>query len=144
MTFGVIGKEEPLLAELLMLAFQAAGHECLIFEDVDEATCVLHSIQVDAFVVDIHVRGRDCLDWLETMAAIRPDFPSRTLLLAQAALPPETAARTEKLGAEVLRRPLTIGEVERLVTGRLEKAQSTRASLASWGRKDASPSGFVN
>ena len=114
MTFGVIGKEQPLLAELLMLAFQAAGHDCLVFEDVDEATCVLHSIHVDSFV------------------------------LAQAALPPETAARTEKLGAEVLRRPLTIVEVERLVRGRLEKAQSTRASLASWGRKDASPFGLVN
>jgi DNA-binding NtrC family response regulator len=144
MTFGVIGKEQPLLAELLMLAFQAAGHDCLIFEDTDQATCVLHKIRVDSFVLDIHVSGRNSLDWLETMAATRPDLPSRTLLLAHDAVPPETAARTEKLGAEILPSPLTIVEVERLVRRRLKKAQFTRASLASPGREHLSPSGLLN
>jgi DNA-binding response OmpR family regulator len=144
MTFGVIGKEQPLLAELLMLAFQSTGHECLLFEDTDQATRILHAIRVDSIVLDIHLRDRKSLDWLETMAATWPDLPSRTLLLAHAAVPPETAARIEKLGAEVIPRPRSIIGVQRVVVGRLRKAQFERASRARRGVPQASLSGLVN
>jgi DNA-binding response OmpR family regulator len=128
MTFGVIGKEQPLLAELLMLGFQSAGHECLLFEDTDQATRILHAIRVDSIVLDIHLRDRNSLDWLETMSATWPDLPSRTLLLAHSSVTPETALRIQKLGAEVLPGPLSIDGVERVVMERLEKAQFTRRS----------------
>jgi DNA-binding NtrC family response regulator len=144
MTFGVIGKEQPLLAELLMLAFQSAGHECLLFEDTDQATRVLHAIRVDAIVLDIYRGDRDNLDWLETMVTTWPDLASRTLLLAHNAVTPETAARIRKLGAEVIPRPLSIVGVQRVVMERLEKAHVERTSR---GRRDLEQEpfpGFVN
>jgi DNA-binding response OmpR family regulator len=144
MTFGVIGKEQPLLAELLMLAFQSTGHECLLFEDTDQATRILHAFRVDSIVLDINVRDRNSLDWLESMAATWPDLPSRTLLLAHDTVTPETAARIEKLGADVIAGPLSIVGVQRVVVGRLQKAHSERASRARHGMPQASPSGLVN
>jgi DNA-binding response OmpR family regulator len=144
MTFGVIGKEQPLLAELLMLAFQSAGHECLLFEDTDQATRILHAIRVDSIVLDIHLGDRDNLAWLETMVATWPDLPSRTLLLAHDAVTPETAARIQKLGADVIPRPLSIVGVQRVVMERLQKAHVERAGR---GYRDPEPEplpGFVN
>ena len=144
MTFGVIGKEEPLLAELFMLAFQSAGHECLLLEDTDHATRILHAIQVDSIVLDINLRDPYSLDWLETMVATWPDLPSRTLLLANATVEPETAERIKKLGAEVILRPLSILGVEGVIAERLEKARAERESRTRRRPERTSLSGFVN
>jgi len=123
-TFGVIEKDEPLLAELIALAFESAGHHCLVFQGVDHASRVLHAIHVDAIVLDLHMAGGNGLDWLESMAATRPDFASRTLLLTEAPLTNDEAARIEKLGAEVVYRPFSLVGVELIVMGRLQKARS--------------------
>jgi len=144
MTFGVIGKEQPFLAELLVLAFQSTGHECLLLEDTDQATRILRAIRVDSIVLDIDLRERDSLDWLETMVATWPDLPSRTLLLAHAKLPPETAARIEKLGADVVTRPLSIVEVQRVVMERLQKARVERVRFGRQDTDHESLPGFVN
>jgi DNA-binding response OmpR family regulator len=127
MTFGVVGKSEPLLSELLVLAFQSAGHDCLILEDTNHATRILQAIHVDSIVLDINTPGRSGIEWLEEMVATWPDLPARTLLFANTALTAEMAARIEKLGADVVVRPLSIIAVERVVLGRVEKAQFVRA-----------------
>lgn len=144
MTFGVIGKEEPLLAELFMLAFQSTGHECLLLEDTDHATRILHAIQVDSIVLDINLRDPNSLDWLESMVATWPDLPSRTLLLANATVEPETAERIKKLGAEVILRPLSILGVEGVIAERLEKARFKRKSWEHRRPERTPLSGFVN
>jgi len=134
MTFGVIEHGEPLLTELIALAFKSAGHKCLIFKDTYHAAVILQAIHLDSIVLDIQMPSRNGLDWLETMAEIHPDLPSRTLLLAQSAVTPETAARVQKLGAEIVVRPLSIIAVERVVMGRLE-----RAGFATSGRRRCDP-----
>ena len=144
MTFGVIGKEEPLLAELFMLAFESAGHECLLLKDTDHATRVLHAIQVDAIVLDINLHDPTSLDWLESMAATWPDLPSRTLLLANAAVTPEIAERIRKLGADLVLRPLSILGVEGVITERVHKARVESAGRGRLGSKPASLAEFVN
>jgi len=123
MTFGVIEHEEPLLAELIALAFESAGHECLIFKDTYHAAVILQAIHLDSIVLDIQMPSRDGLHWLEHMAESHPDLPSRTLLLAQTAVTPELAARVRRLGAEVTVRPFSIIDVERVVMARLERAR---------------------
>ena len=127
MTFGVIEKEEPLLAELLALAFESAGHNCLVFEGVEHASRVLHAIHVDAIVLDLHMAGRSGLDWLESMAVSRPDLGARTLLMTDAPLTRDELSRIEKLGAEVVYRPFSLVGVELIVMGRLQKARSELA-----------------
>ena len=121
MTFGVIEQEAPLLAELIALAFEAAGHDCLLLKDTEHATRILRAIHLDSIVLDVQRSGRNGVDWLETMAEIHPDLPSRTLLLADAAVTSEEAARIKKLGAEVVVTPLSIVEVELVVMSRLKK-----------------------
>jgi DNA-binding response OmpR family regulator len=120
-TFAVIEQEAPLVAELIALAFEAAGHDCLLLKDTDHAARILRAIHLDSIVLDVQRPGRNGVDWLETMSEIHPDLPSRALLLADAAITSEEEARIKKLGAEVVVTPLSIVEVELVVMSRLEK-----------------------
>jgi DNA-binding response OmpR family regulator len=122
-TFGVLGKDQPLLAELIALAFESAGHDCLVFEDIEHATRVVRSIRVDSIVLTIRAAGGNGLDWLEGLGAIHPDLPSRTLLLTHTALTADESARIERLGAEVVSTPSSVTDVEQIVMGRLQRAR---------------------
>lgn len=144
MTFGVIEKEEPLLAELIALAFESAGHDCLVLEDIDHATRILEAIHVDAIVLDIHMPGRNGLDWLESMHPTWPDLPSRTLLLTRIPLTPDEMGRVRKLGAEVVARPVSVVGVERVVMERLRKARSGCVAGPKHVRKQESSYELLN
>ena len=141
MTFGVIETEVPFLADLIALAFESADHDCLVFKDVDHATRILNAIHVDSIVLDIHMPGRNALDWLEGMTNRWPDLPSRTLLFTHAALTPDEAARIKRLGAEVVFRPFSFVGVKQVVRGRLLKARSEQpgglceAARRRWPRR---------
>jgi DNA-binding response OmpR family regulator len=124
MTFAIIEKEEPILGQLIALAFESAGHDCLVLKDGTHAARVLRAIRLDSIVVDIQMPGMNGVDWLEAMITRWPDLPSRTLLLTHAALTDREAVRIKTLGAEVVFRPLSIESVRRLVLRRLQKAGS--------------------
>jgi DNA-binding response OmpR family regulator len=124
-TFGVIEKEEPILGQLIALAFESAGHDCLVLKDGVQAARILRAIRLDAIVVDIDMPGLNGIDWLETMAATWPDLPARTLLLTGTALTDGDVVRIRTLGAEVASRPLSIESVNRLVRTRLQRVGST-------------------
>jgi two-component system response regulator AtoC len=143
-TFGVIARKEPLLAELLALAFQSAGHDCLILKDVDHATRVLAAIRIDSIVLDIHMPGWNGLDWLETVAMTWPDLPSQTLLLTTTSLTPGEAARIERLGAQTVLRPISIVGVEQVVMARLRNAQCEPMGGARRGWGPDSPAHLVH
>lgn len=123
MTFGVLGNDEPLLAQLIALAFESAGHDCLVFKDIEHATRVVRSIRIDSIVLAVRAAGGNRLDWLECLGAIHPDLPSRTLLLTHTALTSDESARIERLGADVVSTPASVIGVERIVSERLQKAQ---------------------
>ena len=132
MTFGVIGKDEPLLAELIALAFESVGHDCLVFDDIEQAARILSAIRLDAILLAIHTAAGSGVDWLEALGAIQADLPSRALLLTNAALTPEEAARIEMLGAEVTGRPRSVVGVEKVVMGRLKKARREWSHRLRW------------
>lgn len=144
MTFGVIEKEEPLVAELIALAVESAGHDCLVFKDVDHAAGILHAIHLDAIVLHIHMPGRSGLDWLEAMVTTWPDLPSRTLLLTTSELTPTEATRVKNLGADVEVGPFSLAGVEMVVTGRLQKARFAEAGGSNRGRMPAVPPELLN
>ena len=108
-------RPDPVTGSRAVPIYQTGAY---VFEDTDHATRILHAFHLDSIVLDVHLG----LDWLETMAATRPDLPSRALLLTRAALTPDESARIERLGAEVVRKPLSVIGVERVVMGRLQKA----------------------
>jgi DNA-binding response OmpR family regulator len=134
-TFGVIEKDEPILGQLIALAFEAAGHDCLVLRDGAHAARILRAIRLDSIVVDIQRPGLNGVEWLETVVATWPDLPSRTLLLTHTALTPGETARINRLGADVVFRPLSIASVKRLVLGRLQKAGSKPAGGSQLDRE---------
>ena len=144
MTFGVIEKEEPLVAELIALAVESAGHDCLVFKDLDHAAGILQAIHLDAIVLDLRMPGRNGLDWLEAMVTTWPDLPSRTLLLANSALTADEEIRVRSLGAEVVVGPLGFAGLERVVTRRVQKAQSERTDRPLRGLRPATRFRYVN
>ena len=129
MTFGIVATEEPLLAELISLAFESAGHNCFVFKDVDQAARILDALRLDALVLDLRLSGRSGLDWLEVAVATRPDLPARTLLLTPTTTTSDEAARIAALGVEVARRPASVIDVERFVMDRLRRAHERPAEF---------------
>jgi DNA-binding response OmpR family regulator len=121
-TFGVVAAEEPLVAELIALAFESAGHVGIVFKDLAHATRILQDFHVDSIVLDLHMPDGSGLDWLEAMATTWPDLPSRTLLLTRTPLSIDEATRVRRLGVEVAKRPFSLFAVERVVTGHLRYA----------------------
>jgi DNA-binding response OmpR family regulator len=132
MTFGVIGKENPFLAEMIALACESVGHDCLVLKDLAHVTRILHAFRVDMLVLDIQRPGVNGLDWLEIMAPSWPDLPSRTLLLASAELTPGEEARVKRLGADVVAKPSSFQDIALAVMERLEKARPDQ--LPRYGR----------
>ena len=144
MTFGIIEKGEPLLTELIVLAFESAGHYCLVFKDADHATRALQTTHVDSIVLSIHMPGQNGVDWLESMATHWPDLPSRTLLLTGTGLTPDEAARITRLGAEVAFRPFSLVGIELVVIARLRKAGCESAGPSPHRREPAIPAELLN
>ena len=133
-TFGVIEKNETFLGPLIALAFESAGHDCLVLRDGDHAARILNAIRLDSIVVDIQIPGANGVDWLEAINATWPDLPSRTLLLTHTALTSGDVLRIKRLGAEVAFRPLSIHSIKQLVVGRLRRAMSNPTGLPQMDR----------
>ena len=144
MTFGVIAKDEPMMGQLIALAFQAVGHDCLVLRDAAHAARILRTIRLDSIVVDVRMPDLNGVDWLETVVATWPDLPSRTLLLTDTVLAPDEILRVEKLGAEVLFKPLSIESVRLLVLERLQKAGSGSFPASLRGREHGDPVPLLN
>lgn len=128
MTIGVVENEEPVLAELIALAFESAGHDCLILRNLDAAPRVLRTFRVDSIVLDLHMPGRNGLDWLESAVDTWPGLVSRALLLTDSIVTTDEAARIERLGADLALKPLSLLGVGLVVAGHLDMVRSKRAA----------------
>lgn len=121
MTVGVVQHDERPAADLIALACETVGIDCLVFRSFAHATRVLHAIRVDAFILDLATPGVDGLDWLETANELWPGLPRRTLLLAGSALAPGDAERASRLGAEIVSRPRSVVDAIDCVVERLQR-----------------------
>jgi DNA-binding response OmpR family regulator len=111
--------DEPFLAELVQEILQAKGHRCVLARSAAEADAVLEVEPVDGMVVDMHMPGRNGLDWLEDIARLHTDLVKKTLVITGSDLSPETYARTRKLGADLLPKPFRIEDLVDAVSRRL-------------------------
>jgi DNA-binding NtrC family response regulator len=84
-----------------------------------EADAVLAVELVDGMVVDLHMPGRNGLEWLEEIALVQPDLVRSTLVITGSDLSPETYARTRRLGADLLPKPFRIEDLVDAVSRRL-------------------------
>ena len=123
-TFCVIEGDKSLLTRMIALTCESEGHHCLVLKDIAHVSRILHTIRVDALVLDVERPGLNALDWLETMAPSWPDLPSRTLILAESELKPRDVARIQELGVEVVSSPFSPLDVELVVIDRLQRPQA--------------------
>ena len=111
--------DEPFLAELVQEILEAKGHRCVLARGAAEADAVLAVEPVDGMVVDLHMPGRNGLEWLEEVALARPDLVQSTLVITGSDLSPETYARTRRCGADLLPKPFRIEDLVDAVSRRL-------------------------
>jgi DNA-binding response OmpR family regulator len=113
--------DEPFLAELVQEILEAKGHRCVLARSAAEADAVLAVEPVDGMVVDLHMPGRNGLEWLEEIALARPELAHATLVITGSDLSPETYARTRRCGADLLPKPFRIEDLVDAVSRRLKR-----------------------
>jgi len=111
--------DEPFLAELVQEILEAKGHRCVLARTAAEADAVLAVEAVDGMVVDLHMPGRNGLEWLEEIALTHPGLAESTLVITGSDLSPETYARTRRCGADLLPKPFRIEDLVDAVSRRL-------------------------
>jgi DNA-binding response OmpR family regulator len=111
--------DEPFLAELVQEILEAKGHRCVLARSAADADGVLAVEAVDGMVMDLHLPGRNGLEWLEETAIARPELARRTLVITGSDLSPETYARTRRCGADLLPKPFRIEDLVDAVSRRL-------------------------
>jgi DNA-binding response OmpR family regulator len=111
--------DEAFLAELVQEILEAKGTRCILARNASEADSVLATEAVHGMVVDLHLPGRNGLDWLEEVALARPELVRRTLVITGSDLSPETYARTRRCGADLLPKPFRIEDLVDAVSRRL-------------------------
>ena len=77
-----------------------------------EADHVLAAQPVEGITLDVRMPGRDGLDWLGALSAVRPELARRTLVITGTALSPGDCRHLAHCGASMLAKPF---EVEDLV-----------------------------
>jgi DNA-binding response OmpR family regulator len=120
---------ESFLAELVKLALEADGHECVTATNVEEASEFLRSVRFDLLALDLDEGYLNSFPWLEATILGHPELQGRTFVLASRPLEAAEATRVRACGAQVIRKPFTLHELRdtvRIMTPAGEKRASAR------------------
>lgn len=115
--------DEPFLAELVQEILEAKGHRCVLARSADEADAVLAVEAINGMVVDLHMPGRNGLEWLEQISLLNSELVQRTLVITGSDLSPETYARARRCGADLLPKPFRIEDLVDAVSRRLSSKE---------------------
>ncbi len=110
--------------EVIQDLLETQGHGCLTAKDTDEADWTLETVQVDAMVVDIDMKGRSPLDWLEELSLANPELARCTIVITGRDLAAGEVLRIQAWGTSILRKPFAIQELEAAILERVGPAPS--------------------
>ena len=116
----IVEDEQP-VAEMLCRALEALGNSCICANDADSATAVLRKHPVDAVTLDLCMPGRQGLNWLEDVAAVRPDLARSTLVITGSHLDAGLVERLARCGAGVLAKPFTLESLAEAVRCQIDR-----------------------
>lgn len=122
----LVVEDEQNVAELIVEALEAAGHECVLAPNVGEADRLLGTRSVEGITLDIRMPGRSGLDWLAELALRRPELARRTLVITGTALSPEDCHCLARWGAGMLAKPFRIEELVDTVAKQLSPGHPHR------------------
>jgi two-component system OmpR family response regulator len=115
----LVVEDEPDLAEMLGRALEQFGNSCLFAHSADRAEELLGKHSIDAVTLDLVMPGRAALDWLEALAATRPDLARRTLVITGRQLDTEIVERLTRCGAGILAKPFTLDSLQAAVKSQI-------------------------
>jgi two-component system OmpR family response regulator len=103
----LIVEDEREVAELIRESLGRLGYASRIATDAIEADQALRDSNADAVTLDLGMPGRSGVDWLEQIAAERPDLARRTVVITGMALESELVRRVARCGAGILAKPFS-------------------------------------
>lgn len=116
----LVVEDETDVAEILERALAELGNSCVIASTAAEADRLLDTACVDAVTLDLGIPDRGGLDWLEQVAAARPELARRTLVITGQTLHADTVERLARCGAGVLAKPFTLQHLGDAVRSQLD------------------------
>jgi DNA-binding response OmpR family regulator len=119
MRFLVV-EDEAAVAEVLRRSLEHLGNSCLLANDAARADLLLQDHRIDAVTVDLGMPDRSGLDWLEAVAANRPELARRALVITGQPLEPGVVERVGRCGAGVLAKPFTLESLADAVRSQID------------------------
>jgi DNA-binding response OmpR family regulator len=101
-------EDEVYVAELVQETLEQQGNRCLLASNAAEADGILATDHVDAITLDLKLPGKGGLDWLESLAAAKPEMARRTLVITGSALGEPERRRIGSTGARLMFKPFRI------------------------------------
>jgi DNA-binding response OmpR family regulator len=124
----LIVEDEAYVAEMLRRALEELGNECLLAHDATTAQELLDHHPVEALTLDLGMPGPNGLDWLESVAASRPELAARTLVLTGQSLDPDAVGRLARCGAGLLAKPFTLDHLEEAIRAQIDRPSHRRSN----------------
>lgn len=122
-------EDELSVAEMICRSLEALGNSCVVAHDADRADDLLRSREVDAVTLDLGMPGRSGLDWLETVASLRPDLARKTLVITGQVLESRAVERLARCGAGLLAKPFTLDHLREAVRVQLDRPGGSRSAV---------------
>ena len=104
----LVVEDELHVAELIQTVLEDLGNSCVLASDAASADRLLDSEQIDAVTLDLGMPGQNGLDWLEQVAARRPQLARRTLVITGLHLEADSVRRLARCGAGIVAKPFSI------------------------------------
>ena len=117
----LIVEDEREIAELIRESLGKLGFASRIAADAAEADRALAESRADALTLDLGMPGRSGLDWLEAMAAERPELARRTVVITGMDLESELVERLAHCGVGILAKPFSLDGLQDAVRAQLAR-----------------------
>jgi DNA-binding response OmpR family regulator len=104
-------EDERHVADLIQDTLRAAGHDCLLAQDSEQADRMLSAHSIDGITLDVRMPGRDGLDWLSGLFTAQPELARRTLVITGTPLSPADCGNLARCGASLLAKPFEIEDL---------------------------------
>ena len=115
----LVVEDEIVVAEMIRRALERLGNACVVAASTERADAELSCQAVDALTLDLTLPGTPGLEWLEELAAFRPDLARRTLVVTGRTPEAEVAERVAACGAGLLIKPFTLESLADAVRSQL-------------------------
>ncbi len=124
----LIVEDEPQVAEMLHSALSHLGLSPCMAHSADDADRLLQQQEIDCVTLDLGMPGRGGLDWLESIAADRPDLARKTIVITGVDLDPAEIERLAQCGAGMLAKPFTLDSLSEAIRTQIDRPSGTHCA----------------